>query len=372
MRFLSAKLSCFRNIEHAELEFSKNFTALVGPNGQGKTNTVEALYLISALRPLRPVQRKALIQNNKKESKVELSVEHDQTGLTHALTLEQKQQGRTLFKDGKRTETASFLGLAVAVAFTPDDLQLGKGGPDARRRFLDRAILNGQPAYLQRAMRYMRAVRERNRALNELASDDVLDAFDQIIAREGAAISIARHRYVAELEPTLLTQFNAIAEPAPKLRARYSSTLKEGLDPQSLEKTKTAFEELLARRRGYDKRRKSTSAGPHVDDLQLTFDGAPVKERASQGQHRALVLALKLAELTHLADKLDEAPVLLLDDMSSELDEERSKQLFQAISQLDGQVVLTTTQEPEALLPITGKDRELLIYDVHDGQLTKR
>lgn len=372
MRFQSAQLTHFRNIEKASLEFSSDFTALVGPNGQGKTNTIEALYLISALRPLRSVPRRALVQHEKKTAELSLNLQREDTGLTHALGFHIGAQGRTLFKDGKRTDTASFLGVSVAVAFTPDDLQLGKGGPDGRRRFLDRAILNGQPGYLSRALRYMRAIRERNRALAEGASDDVLDAFDPIVASEGAAISVARANYVAELEPVLQQRFDAIAAPAPKLSARYNSALKEGLQRDSVEKTTKAFGELLHRKRAYDKRRKSTSIGPHIDDLVLSFNGVSIKERASQGQHRALVLALKLAELTHLAQRLGEAPVLLLDDMSSELDMERSRQLFQAIRALDGQVILTTTQEPDQLLPSSSKKRELIVYDVKEGRLEKR
>ena len=214
-------------------------------------------------------------------------------------------------------------------------------------------------------MRYQKAVRDRNRVLAERGADDTLDAFDEVIATEGAEIMVARSRFVAELAPRVVAHFEGIATPAPPLTVRYSASLSRGLDAESVESTREAFLMELGGRRGLDRQRKTTSVGPHLDDLQLRLDGKVAKERASQGQHRALVLSLKLAEITHLADHLGEPPVLLLDDMSSELDRDRSKQLFETVKNLEGQVVLTSTETPASLT-------DLVVYDVDGGALTRR
>jgi DNA replication and repair protein RecF len=360
MRLVHARLENFRNIEHAELELAPHFTALVGPNGQGKTNALEALYSVAALRPLRNVNRRALIRAGEARARVEVTVERASTGLSHALAMQLEGRNRSLEKEGKPCEASSFIGTFVAVSFTPDDLALGKGSPDGRRRFLDRALLDLRPSYLQRALRYTKAIKDRNRVLADEGSDDLLDAFEQVIATEGAAISIARHQYIEEVAPKIVRQFERIAQPAPALAVAYESALSDGLEPESEDKTRDAFLERLAVRREADRRRKTTSVGPHLDDLLFTLDGSPIKDRASQGQHRAIVLALKLAELTHLAERLGEPPVLLLDDMSSELDAERSEQLFKSVSQLEGQVVLTSTQEPKL---------DARVYRVDNGKL---
>ena len=367
MRLLSAELSDFRNIQSAHLDFSPRFTALVGANGQGKTNALEALYLLTALRPLRNVNRRVLLKQGTSKAKISVRVERDTTGLVHDLGVELTPSKRVLSKDDKTVDASQFIGCAVAVCFTPDDLQLAKAGPDLRRRFLDRALLNVRPSYLTSALRYQKAVRDRNKVLADVGNDELLDAFDAIIAKEGAVIMLERARFVAQLQPRVQEGFELIASPAPRFEMRYACRL-DTLNVEDLEQTQSAFYDKLQRRRTMDRARRTTSVGPHLDDLDLRLGGEPVKERASQGQHRALVLALKLAEITHLAERLGEAPLLFLDDMSSELDATRTGQLFEAVRALDGQVILTGTQTPTGL---TARDSsELAIYNVKEGRLT--
>lgn len=372
MRLEHAGLRNFRNIANAELRFSPQFTCLLGPNGQGKTNAIEALYLVAALRPLRNVTRRALIKEGETEAEIRVRVDHSATGLQHDLGVVLKPASRVLTKDAKRCDAAAFIGHAVAVAFTPDDLQLAKGGPDARRRFLDRALLNVRPAYLRSALRYQKALKDRNRLLGEDAPDATIDAFDQVVAHEGAQIACARALYTSELTERVQARFTEIAHPAPRLAVSYSSPLLDRASPTDTRAVTEVFLAELERRRERDRRRKTTSVGPHLDDLTLSLDGAPARERASQGQHRALILALKLAEITHLAEQLGEPPVLFLDDMSSELDQVRSRQLFEAVRRLDGQVVLTSTEVPEVLLERLGAQADVEIYRVDAGELRPR
>lgn len=366
MRLLSAGLTDFRNIESASLEFSPSFTGLFGDNGQGKTNTLEALYLAAALRPLRPVQRRVLYREGRQAASVAVEVEKEDSGLVHGLRVELDGAARRLHKDDKKTDARHFIGHFVAVAFTPDDLQLAKGGPDARRRFLDRALLNERPAYLDRATRYQRALKGRNRVLQQEGSEELLLPFDQLVATEGAEITRLRRAYVKALAPRLERYFQEIADPAPPLGVAYASKLPEEADgPAMVERMLSE----LSRRRAQDRRLRRTTIGPHLDDLSLSLGGGSAKERASQGQHRALVLALKLAEISHLREVLGEPPVLLLDDMSSELDPGRSAQLFSAIQALKAQVIVTSTDTPEAFAAKLGA-AELKAYRVEAGRLT--
>ncbi len=367
MRILAAELSDFRNFEEVALRFSASRTVLVGANGQGKTNLLEALYMVAGLRPLRPVPRAELIRHAARRAKVRVSITSEHSGLTHELELELFKTTRRLEKDHKRCDTQSFLGTFVAVAFTPDDLQLTKGSPELRRRFLDRAILNAQPSHLGNALRYAQALKGRNRLLAQDASDDLLSSYDEVLAKEGAKLMAARESYVRALEPVLTEIFEHIAQPAPRLVVRYSSTVPPEVESRSPDALEALLSSLLEKRRTHDRHRRSTSVGPHRDDLELFFDDRPVKMRASQGQHRALVLALKLAEIRMVTERLGEPPVLLLDDISSELDRERSRQLFEAVEALRGQVILSTTDERQVPAP-----PGTYFYDVSQGRVSPR
>jgi DNA replication and repair protein RecF len=364
VRILDAELEHFRNFASARLRPSPEVTAIVGDNGQGKTNAIEALFLVSALRPLRPVPRRALIREGERRARVSIRVERATTGLEHALELRLEGHGRALVRDDKKVSATDFIGSLVCVSFTPDDLQLAKAGPDGRRKFLDRALLNARPSYLATALRYAKAMKDRNKLLARDASDEELDAFDAILASTGARIVAARRAYVDRIGALVSARFDDIARPAPRLELRYASSLLG--DPSEMEGR--LFDELGARR-ARDRQRATTSVGPHLDDLQLTLGGGTAKERASQGQHRALVLALKLVEIEELASELGEAPVLLLDDMSSELDAGRTRQLFEAVRRLDGQVILTSTSPPDALAPALGGPRDFRFQTVRGGTL---
>lgn len=372
MRIRSAHLADFRNIGTASLDFSAGLTALVGQNGQGKTNAIEALYAIAALRPMRNVPRVNLIRSGAEFARIELTVFHERTGLDIEVSQILRRNSRTLMKDTKNCEASRFLGSLTAVAFTPDDLQISKGPPDLRRKFVDRAVLNTRPAYLESAMRYARALKSRNRVLADDGTDEVLEAFDQTVASSGAAVAVARAIYVRDFAPRVIEAFHQIADPAPPLTLRYRSSLGDTLDMSSVETTAAGFAGTLFERRRRDRARRTTSVGPHIDDLEITLDGESARLRASQGQHRALVLAIKIAEIAHLTDVLLEPPVLLLDDISSELDTVRSGQLFDALVALDAQVVLTTTDERQIPRSIIDKLGPAKIYDVDQGVLTPR
>lgn len=366
MELLQADFQDFRNFEQARVFPSSEVTALVGPNGQGKTNALEGIYFLAALRPLRAVPRRSLVRDGAHACLVSAKVRHRLSGVVHDLSIQLRGSARELICDDNRLSAADFLGRLVAISFTPDDLSLAKGGPDARRRFLDRALLNARPSYLQRALRYAKAVKDRNRLLVKGATDAEIDAFDMLVAREGASIVEARRTYVDRIAERVVRRFQDIAHPAPTLSVRYRSSVDAHAD--SVEES---LLESLGAHRPRDRRRGTTSVGPHLDDLVLDLGTGTARERASQGQHRALVLALKLVELEDLAEDLGEAPLLLLDDMSSELDAGRTRQLFASVRSLNGQVILSSTSSPHELYAaLGGQDRSFVYQSVDRGTLS--
>jgi len=362
VRIVAGRIAHFRNLSAVHLQPSSHFNAFLGRNGQGKTNLLEALFFASALRPLRSVPRRALLQHQAEESRILLDVHKERTGLTHRLEVRFRSGSRKLLKDEASASTADFLGHFVTVAFTPDDLELTKGSPEQRRRFLDRAVLNVAPSYLEHALRYQKAIKERNRLLADGAPEASLRAYDQVLAKEGLELASRRARFVADWGPEMVEAFGQIASPAPPITVNLQTEveLEGGVD---------VYLARLDRDRGRDRARKKTSFGPHRDDLAITLNEAPARERASQGQHRALALAMKLAELRHTSNRLGEAPVLLLDDMSSELDEDRQQNLFAAVRALNGQVMLTSTSSSAGLARTLGPDAELKVHTVSDGRV---
>ena len=366
MRFKNVEVADFRNIQSARLDLDHDVVALIGQNGQGKTNSLEALYMLAALRPLRSVKRQALMRSGTERARVAAQVFNKTPGLTHELELQLGSRQRKLIKDTKSTIARNFIGTLVAVAFTPDDLDFAKGGPDRRRKFVDRAVLNGRPAYLQQALRYTKAVRDRNRVLADEGSNTQLEAFDELVALEGAKVTMARSEYIRALDTRCLQLFEQICQPAPELELSYATRLQD-VALGSEDVVAQALLDKLRRRHPVARARRTTSVGPHLDDIELRFDGAPVKDRASQGQHRALVRALKLAEIELATERLGEPPVLLLDDMSSELDDARTRQLFETVRAMKAQVILSSTRPVSEVAELIA--RPVFGYSVAQGTI---
>lgn len=344
MRLQSVEVRDFRNISSAELSPGEHATVVVGPNGQGKTNLLEALYLLTTLRPLRTNRYSELIRFGAERARV--AGRFALGGAERVIAVEVGREGREAFVDGKpvRALTEYFGGVSV-VAFTPDDLAVLKGGPDGRRRLLDRAVFNRFPGHLEASRDYQRALKQRNRLLKEGAPFDYVDAFNETLARAGSRVIARRLALVAELAPRAATSFEAIAKGDGGLAVSYAPT---GLPAEALGDEAGiagALLEQLRRRTASDIERGFTSAGPHADDLDLELGGRPAKGFASQGQQRAVVLALKIGEIENLRATVGVPPLLLLDDVSSELDPARNAFLMEYLRACGLQVFLTTTDE---------------------------
>ncbi len=360
MRLLSLAIANFRNIAAAAIEPSPRATVLVGENGQGKTNLLESIYFLATLRPLRGSRLAELVRFGTERASVAGAFAGP--GGCREVAVEIGPTGRTAFLDGKPVGSADrleayFEGLA-AICFSPDDLLLVKAGPEARRRFLDRAAFNRWPAVLAEAREYLRALRSRNAALRT-APPEVEASFRVPLVRAAARLLVRRHALVAELAPRVTSAFSQICGPgAPAAGLAYRPAA--GLPPFGSEAAlAVCLAEILELRLERDREKGYTSAGPHMDDLMLTLDGRAARPYGSQGQQRALVLSLKVAEIENLRAALGRPPLLLLDDVSSELDPAKNRHLLEYLSRLPAQAFLTASDR-RLLEPAAGPETVFL------------
>lgn len=366
MRLVSLQVQDFRNLGAVDLEPSPRATVLLGENGQGKTNLLEAIYFLATLKPLRASRLEELVRFGADEAQV--AADFEGAGGVRRVGVKLQAGGRTAFLDGKPQERLDnyFEGLA-AVCFSPDDLLLVKGGPEGRRRFVDRAAFNRWPALLGEARDYVRALRSRNAALR-VSSPEVEASFREPLVRAAARLLRRRRDLVRELAPRVADAFGEISGPgAPGAQLAYRPA--SGMSVEgSEEEIARRLAEILEHRLHRDREKGYTSAGPHMDELVLALAGKGARLFGSQGQQRALVLALKIAEIENLRAALGRPPLLLLDDVSSELDPTKNRYLLAYLATLPAQAFLTSTDR-RLLEPTGGQDTAF--YAVENGVVSR-
>jgi DNA replication and repair protein RecF len=331
----------FRNLAEIFLEPHPRFNVLWGDNGQGKTNLLEAIYLLGTLRSFRAGKTEEMVRFGAAQATVRARVEKLATQrLLEVQLAPGHKQARV---DGKGARATDYFGGFNVVLFAPEDLRLPRGSPAGRRRFLDRAVWNAHPAYLGEVQTYERVLKSRNAVLREGGPPDMLEVYDEQLARAAVPIVTRRRTLLTELAPRVRAAFEQVTQTGMTLGIAYETAL----DISDIEHSMR--EKLIADRRR-DMARGATSSGPHVDDLELDLDGKTARAYASQGQLRAIVLALKIAEIEFLRENLGDAPVLLLDDVSSELDPTRNAQLFDFLKSVPCQAFITTTHRAHVLL----------------------
>ena len=361
LAFRRVAVSNFRNLEDASFEPGSELNVIAGDNGQGKTSLLEALYFAATTRSFRSEKIASLIQHGKAELAVRATVEE----ATH--TREQRaaiaRGVRRVQVDGKRpSRLIDYAQKTPVVVFHPGDLELVAGASSERRRLLDRvALFVDAHGYAARAA-YERAIRERQRALEERGERAAeLDAFEQLAAENGARFQGARARAAAAIA---LHVAPAFAKLAPS-ELRLSLVYRPGGSTDA-----SVFRRELAERRHKDIVRRAPSFGPQRDELELSLDAHAARFHASQGQQRIVTLALKLAELECILEARGAEPVLLLDDVSSELDPSRTGAVYEVLRAAVSQVFVTTTR-PELFPTQLHRSSERVDWTVRDGRLER-
>jgi DNA replication and repair protein RecF len=359
VRIRELRAEGWRNLEPLTLVPGERLSVLHGDNGQGKTNVIEAAYYLAVLRSFRTSHAEDLIRRDAAGGIARLRAEILHRGLERRFEIELRPTGRIARLDGKLVRgTAAALGAVSVVLFVPEDLLLPRAAPSNRRRFLDLAIFNIERGYYDEASAYQKVLKSRNVLLKRGPADArLLETYDEELARTGARVVMRRRGLVAALEPLFKEHFRALHSELPVSLAYTSDPDVARAGEEAA--VRASLHAGLVARRGLDERRRFTGFGPHTDDLDIGLAGAPARSHASQGQLRSLVLALKLAELSNVEARLGDPPVLLLDDVPSELDPARRALLFEVIGRLDCQTLISVTERD--IVPAQPARRDFLV-----------
>ncbi|MFA9459249.1 DNA replication/repair protein RecF [Thiohalorhabdus sp. Cl-TMA] len=346
------QIGAFRNISSARLEPEPGLNRLIGVNGAGKTSVLEAIHFLASGRSFRRGSTSSLRANGDGEAVLFARVGD---GSGHTLGARLGAEGRELRLNGERASGfAAFAEVLKTIHYTPEGHRLASGGPRERRRFLDWGLFHVEPSYLELARRYHRALQQRNRWLK--TGMPAPDPWGEQLASMGEEIQRRREAYAEGLEiraQDVFTELGGFGE----LRMRLDKGWPEA----------ATLAEALER----DNRREpdTTRVGPHRGDLQLVLDGAPARERASRGQQKVIILALRLAQLVLAKEESGDVPVFLFDDVGSELDPERRRAGMDLLERYGRQVFVTSTEE--ALCPLPSPELPAATFRVHGGNIER-
>ncbi|HEX9046578.1 MAG TPA: DNA replication/repair protein RecF [Verrucomicrobiae bacterium] len=335
MHLSHLRLRDFRNYARLDAEFAPGFHLLLGDNAQGKTNILEAIYLMATLRSFRGVGGAQMVRHGAKGYFVGGNVVGQGD---HEIKMYWSARERKLALDGQPVKRlADYFGAVRTVVFCTEDLQLVKGPGRGRRRFMDLLLAQTQPGYLALLQRYMAAVRNRNALLKQRSPDEVtLESFSTEMVKLGEELIRARRDLVPKLSPLARLAYRRIAHDAEELRMEYQPSVKHD------------FAVELAQARSRERTFRATLVGPHRDDLQLLQNDKSAAQYGSEGQKRTLAIALKMAQAEFLTGIHGSPPILLIDDVMGELDVKRRSGFLPLLEQArrtSGQVFMTCTEE---------------------------
>jgi DNA replication and repair protein RecF len=353
MKLRRIRLQDFRNIESAALEFAGDRTFFLGANGQGKTNLLEAIGFATALRAFRPGDNRTLIRHDAAEAALAFAFEHETLGRSELLVRIRARGKEAAFDGNPVRRLGDFIGRFPTVLFASEDVQLVRGAPASRRRLLDLHLASLDPDYLSALQNFHRALESRNRLLKDGADAQALAAFEQQLAPAAVAVVALRRAGVAALAPFVRESYASLSAGAEEAAIEYRADVEAA--------GTGAFLEMLERQHARDVQMKSTQRGPHRDDLAFSISGRAAALFASEGQQRALVLALRFAQLRDARRRSGVAPLVLADDVLGELDPERRARFWSALDK-DVQLFATGTTPP------SGHDHDWQIFRVSAGR----
>lgn len=341
MKILSLELKNFRNYPYALVEFDDGLNVLYGKNASGKTNMLESVFLCSVFHSPRTTKDKEMILLGQSKAQIRLNIE--KKFRKHSICLQIDEQGKKkVAVDGIPVNRAGeLLGVLGVVFFSPDEMKLVKESPNERRRFLDVGLSQQQKAYFLALQRYNKTLKQKNNLLKEYKFnpniDDMLDVWDLGLAKEGAVIIQKRMEYIATLNDAAGKFHSALSSEKETLTLSYEC----GAKTEKTDLQNELYEAIVAARQK-DKELGFSTVGPHRDDITIEINGKDSRKFASQGQQRTIALAMKLGEVIIYKNEIGEPPVLLLDDVLSELDNTRQTLLLEMTKGF--QTILTCTE----------------------------
>jgi len=349
MNVTRIRLRNFRNHDDTTVEFGESLNVLLGGNGQGKTNILEAISFLCLTKSFYAAGDSIVLQIGKDYFDVEGTIVAD-SGIEHTVRVayQKSSEEKQVAINHARPETlASVIGRFPIVVLSPENNGITFGAPSDRRKFIDLTLSQLSTSYFADLLEYRKVVRQRNRVLAEARlraeiSLDLIDPWTVGVAKIGGRIMLRRKQFIDELTPYVTSAHRKMAQngETPQLKYIPSCSCNGWTDAESIS---MALDSEIRKRMPDEIQRGLTLVGPHRDELGMTLDGISVQKYASQGQHKTLLVALKVAEFLFLRERRNEIPVFLLDDVFSELDERRVRSLLELIGSL-GQTVITATE----------------------------
>ena len=351
------ELSNFRNYEKLSLDLSSGTNILYGDNAQGKTNILEAIYIGSTTKSHRGSKDKEVIKFNEKEAHIKLIIKKENVPYRIDMHLK-KNKPKGVAVNGITIKKASELfGIVNIIFFSPEDLYIIKSGPSKRRRFMDMELCQLDKIYVYNLINYNKVLNQRNALLKNMYFredfTDTLDILDRQLSIYGEKVIERRNRFIDEINEPVLKIHEKLTGGKEKLKLKY--------EPNTDQKS---LYESLFRNRERDIKFKTTTTGPHRDDFGFYNDEINIRTYGSQGQQRTAALSLKLAEIELVKSIINDVPILLLDDVLSELDGERQNHLLNSLNEI--QTIITCTGLDEFVENRFSIDK---VYKVSDGKI---
>mgnify|MGYP001111041840 CR=1 FL=1 len=363
----------FRNYSHETIEFGDGVNMIIGENAQGKTNLLEALYLCAALRSFRTRKERDLVNFNSKFGYIKINLlsqplDEREEAVELEMVFSQDQKKRVKRNGLSQTRISDVMGTFKAVLFSPEDLKIVKDSPAERRQFMDSEMMQVSPKYYHTLLQYQKNIKQRNQLLKKASfSKEEMLVWELQLAEYGAQLMTQRFHFLKEIETFAVNIHQQLTEGQEVLTLGYEPgiTLPTGWFNEPKETLVENIMQQMERNRVSDQMRQTTGKGPHRDDLSFKINRMDVRQYGSQGQKRTVVLSLKLAVLEWMKEKAGEYPVLLLDDVTSELDEKRQRDLLDYLKPV--QTIITTTHP---LPGVMEKENKVNVIHVEKGKIT--
>ena len=354
MNVTRLELNYFRNYLAQKVELCPGVNVFSGDNAQGKTNLLEAIYFVSLGKSMRTPRDKELIGWGHARGRIKAEVEKRVGTKTVEIVLDNAVNKRVAINGMPITRIGELMGVITTVLFSPDEIAIIKDTPQKRRRFIDIALCQLSKSYFYCLSDYNKILAQRNKLLKKNAPLSAIEAWDLQLIKKCALIVKNRREFVRRLEKHAAESHSFLSDGRERLELAY-----EGVSGETVEEISAAFAEKLKENREIDYRHGYTHAGAQTDDLVVTLDGTDVRKYGSQGQQRSAALSLKLAETDLYKEEQGEYPVLLLDDVFSELDKTRSARLAEAVKGY--QTVITCTHIPDEIKRFLGDYKEFSV-----------
>lgn len=351
-------LKNFRNYKEQKIVLNENANVFYGNNAQGKTNILEALYFSAIGRSFRTYKESELINFESDVSNVEITyIKNDRENKIEIVL--DKNNKKTIRLNGvKLNKNSELLGNINLVVFSPDDITILKQGPALRRKFLDVLISQLKPKYMFELLEYNKVLDNRN-AMLKSRNTETIDIWNEQLASKMEIINKYRREYLDKLQAKIEKIHPGLTDNKETIEIKYKTNFQD----------KESYIQTLKRNEHLDLIKGYTCEGAHREDFEILINGKSLNLYGSQGQHRTAVLALKIAELNIIKEEIEENPVLLLDDVTSELDEQRVLSIFEVVK--DFQVLITCTDLAQ-LLKYESLTKNIKLYKIIDGKVTEK